>query len=98
MNRSPLLLLACLLLSAGTPSCTKQEPSHQDEPAVRAFLENYFKTWSSQDMDGYAACFHETARVTGYYRQQESAIRMRLVLHHPDFAAPVWQAPTLRRT
>lgn len=42
--------------------------------------------------------FHETARVTGYYRQQESAIRMRLVLHHPDFAAPVWQAPTLRRT
>jgi hypothetical protein len=64
MNRPPLLLLACLLLFAGTPSCTKQEPPHQDEPAVRAFLENYFKTWSTQDMDGYAACFHETARVT----------------------------------
>lgn len=64
MNRSPLLLLVCLLLGVLPPSCTRQETAHQDEPAVRAFLENYFKTWSSQDMDGYAACFHETARIT----------------------------------
>lgn len=42
--------------------------------------------------------FSEIARVAGYYRRQESAIRMRLVLRHPDFAAPAWQAPTLRRS
>lgn len=39
-------------------------PPPKDEPAVRAFLENYFHTWSTQDMDGYAACFHESARIT----------------------------------
>jgi len=42
--------------------------------------------------------FNETARVAGYYHQQESAIRMRLVLREPGPAAPAWQAPTLRRT
>jgi hypothetical protein len=65
MKRTPLFLLASLLLIAGTPSCSKPDsPQSKDEPAIRAFLENYFKTWSTQDMDGYAACFHETARVT----------------------------------
>jgi ribosomal protein S18 acetylase RimI-like enzyme len=42
--------------------------------------------------------FSETARVAGYYRQQESAIRMRRVLREPGRAAPAWQAPTLRRS
>ena len=41
--------------------------------------------------------FGETARVAGYYRRQESAIRMRLVLREPGPAMSAWQAPTLRR-
>jgi hypothetical protein len=65
MKRTPLFLLASLILVTGTPSCSKPDsPLSKDEPAIRAFLENYFKTWSTQDMDGYAACFHETARIT----------------------------------
>ena len=42
--------------------------------------------------------FRETTRVAGYYRQQESAIRMRLVLREPGPAVSAWQAPTLRRS
>jgi len=34
------------------------------EPAVRAHLERYFATWSSQDMEGYGACFHPQARIS----------------------------------
>ena len=41
--------------------------------------------------------FSETARVAGYYHQQESAIRMRLVLREPGAIASAWRAPTLRR-
>lgn len=64
MKRAHLFLLAILLIFSGTPSCTKQDAPHQDQPAIHAFLETYFHTWSTQDMDGYAACFHETARIT----------------------------------
>jgi GNAT superfamily N-acetyltransferase len=42
--------------------------------------------------------FSEIARVAGYYRQQEAAIRMRRALREPSSAAAAWQAPTLRRS
>ncbi len=66
MKRTALPLLGSLLLMVIAAACggRSSAPAHPGEPAVRAFLERYFSTWSAQDMDGYAACFHETARVT----------------------------------
>lgn len=43
--------------------CDAGKPN-SEEAVVRGFLENYFATWSKQDMEGYGRCFHETARVT----------------------------------
>jgi hypothetical protein len=64
MKRALFLRLICLIALIGLPSCEKSDSQLAEEPAVRAFLERYFSTWSAQDMDGYAACFHESARVT----------------------------------
>ena len=54
------LLTACSP-EANSPTAPST-PRAKEE--VTAFLHHYFKTWSDQDMDGYAACFHETARIT----------------------------------
>jgi hypothetical protein len=63
MKRALLLLAAVLLLLPA--SCRAPvSAANPEEPAIRQFLERYFSTWSAQDMDGYAACFHESARVT----------------------------------
>jgi hypothetical protein len=62
-----LLLLCCL---AG---CGRAGSAREGEDAVRRFLERYFQTWSDQDMEGYGACFHESARVT--YLDQSGAPR-----------------------
>ena len=51
-------ILALVLLT----SCTKS--ANADEAAVRAFLTNYFSTWSVQQMDSYGACFDPQARIT----------------------------------
>lgn len=58
-NRSSrlLALMAMLLLSC----CTGKAG---DDKEVRGFLERYFSTWSAQDMDGYASCFNDQARIT----------------------------------
>lgn len=64
MKRVLLLALAGWLLAFSLTSCDAHPEAHPEESAVRAFLERYFSTWSAQDMDGYGACFHETARVT----------------------------------
>jgi len=65
MKRPHLLLLVTLLIAGILASCARQGiPNNNNEPAVREFLERYFSTWSAQDMDGYAECFHETARIT----------------------------------
>lgn len=42
--------------------------------------------------------FHDAGLVSGYYQQREAALRMVRVLRRLDDAAPVWQAPTLRRS
>lgn len=55
--------LAGLLLLGGLTGCQKPAATHPDETAIRAFLERYFSTWSTQDMQGYGACFHPQARV-----------------------------------
>jgi hypothetical protein len=51
-----------LVLALVLPGCSKAESA--DDVAVRAHLTSYFSTWSAQDMDGYAACFHGSARIT----------------------------------
>ena len=62
MNRSAVgrLLLAMALMLV--PACSEPAPS-EGEKEVRAHLERYFATWSAQDMEGYAACFHPQARI-----------------------------------
>jgi hypothetical protein len=65
---SRLLLAAlALLLSLGCKGRDGTPPSAETarvEAEIRSFLDRYFATWSAQDMDGYADCFHEQARVT----------------------------------
>jgi hypothetical protein len=43
--------------------------SAKDEEVVRTFLGRYFSTWSAQDMEGYAGCFHEQARISFVTKQ-----------------------------
>jgi len=64
MKRAFFLRLICLFAPVWLSSCQPSGSSHAEEPAVRAFLDRYFSTWSAQDMDGYASCFHESARIT----------------------------------
>lgn len=64
MNRLLPTFLGCAAL-AFLASCGARPPAAPpEEKEVRAFLERYFATWSAQDMEGYAGCFHETARIT----------------------------------
>ena len=63
MNRIALRHLLVLVMLLLNPACSQSAPS-DDEKAVRAHLEHYFATWSAQDMDGYAACFHPQARIS----------------------------------
>lgn len=64
MTRKTVSLLGSLLFLFASLACQPTPQSHPDEVAVREFLTRYFSTWSKQDMDGYASCFHESARVT----------------------------------
>jgi ketosteroid isomerase-like protein len=85
-----LLLAAC---GGGTP------PAHPDEPALKAFLERYFSTWSAKDMDGYGACFHPSARIT-FVNQGESVSQgLTDFLHsqrmsHANASHPMVEVPT----
>lgn len=63
MNRPAVLRLLWVLALMIVPACS-QPAASEDEKAVRAHLERYFATWSAQDMEGYAACFHPQARIT----------------------------------
>lgn len=55
-------LLSALLLSLFLCTCSQARPT--DEAAINTFLKRYFSTWSAKDMNGYAACFHSTARIS----------------------------------
>lgn len=57
MRLIPVFLLTFLLFS-----CTQAAPA--DQAAIESFLQRYFSTWSAKDMEGYAACFHPTARIS----------------------------------
>jgi hypothetical protein len=53
----------CLfLLTFFVFSCTQAESPDQAE--IQRFLNHYFTTWSSQDMQSYEDCFATTARIT----------------------------------
>ncbi len=67
MNRAFLPAFALVLAALFLAACQKNKQPATDTPsqkAVIAFLHHYFETWSNQDMAGYAACFHENARIT----------------------------------
>lgn len=63
MNKAAVVRLLAVLAFMLVPACS-QPAASDDEKAVRAHLEHYFATWSAQDMDGYAACFHPQARIS----------------------------------
>lgn len=78
-------------------SCSPS-PSHPDEPAVRAHLERYFATWSSQDMEGYGACFHPQARITFVQGTQTNSEGLTDFLHgqrltHQSAPSPMKELP-----
>lgn len=58
-----LFLMSAALLFV-LSSCGSKAATHPDDAAIRGFLSKYFSTWSAKDMDGYASCFDEKARVT----------------------------------
>lgn len=87
-------ILALALLT----SCTKSASA--DEAGVRSFLESYFSTWSVQEMDRYAACFHPQARITYVARNgQAQAEGLTDFLHgqklaHAQAAVAMSEVPT----
>lgn len=99
MIRALFLALAGLLLAALNTACGRREIPSPSQEEVRAFLNHYFETWSSQDMDGYAACFHESARVTWLPQGREAPVIDTLAdflhgqrLGHQTAAEPMHEA------
>lgn len=72
-HRGTALGLAVVFLAFLAAGCARKPAAHPEEPAIRSFLERYFSTWSAQDMDGYAACFQEQARVV--FVEKSGALR-----------------------
>jgi Putative lumazine-binding len=61
MHPRSLLFVAVLLWVC---ACTPPAPTHPEEAELRPFIEKYFSTWSTQDMQAYEGCFHPSAKVT----------------------------------
>lgn len=65
LQRLVLIVMACL---AGFlfPSCTQNSSGsqpHPEEAQVRKAVDQYFASWSAQNMEAYAASFHPQARI-----------------------------------
>jgi ketosteroid isomerase-like protein len=63
------VMLVLSLFSCGADTMRQQGSPKVDEsrrisPDLNPFLESYFATWSSGDMEGYKSHFHESATVT----------------------------------
>ena len=92
-----LLVSSCALFLA---CCGPQAPApHAEEPQVRSFLERYFATWSAKDMDGYASCFHQQARVTFLQNGAPQSQGLTDFLHgqkmsHAGSTTPMTEVPT----
>jgi Putative lumazine-binding len=88
------VILALTLLT----SCTRSASA--DEAEVRSFLESYFSTWSVQEMDRYAACFHPQARITYLAKNGETKTDgLTDFIHgqklaHAQSAVPMSESPT----
>ena len=66
---------------------------------MRSFLERYFATWSAKDMDGYASCFHQQARVTFLQNGAPQSQGLTDFLHgqkmsHAGSTTPMTEVPT----
>jgi hypothetical protein len=80
----------------------KEAETHAEEPAVRQFIERYFSTWSARDMAGYAACFHDHARISFVQNGQLQTSGLTDFLHsqkmsHAQAAEPMTEVPTSMR-
>jgi ketosteroid isomerase-like protein len=90
------LIGVALLLTACGESPT---PAHPEEPALKAFLERYFSTWSSRDMEGYGGCFHPSARITFVNQGEGLSQGLTDFLHsqrmsHASASHPMVEVPT----
>lgn len=90
-----ILLISCLIISCGAASTS----AAVDDAEVREFLTHYFATWSAKDMDGYAACFHEQARVSFIHQGMPHTQGLTDFLHgqklsHTAAASPMTEVPT----
>lgn len=89
---------ALLCCSLWLTSCSPA--AHVEEAPVKAFLNTYFATWSAQDMDGYGACFHPSARVTFVDKDGQSMTQgLTDFLHgqklsHSQSPEPMKEVPT----
>lgn len=99
----PVVILRCLLASCFAlvlASCGPQPAApHAGEPEVRSFLERYFSTWSAKDMDGYASCFHDQARVIFVQNGAPQSQGLTDFLHgqkmsHAAATTPMTEVPT----
>ena len=59
-----LVLFSCGADTTGQQGFTKVDENRKISPDLKPFLESYFATWSSGDMEGYKSHFHESATVT----------------------------------
>lgn len=95
LRSSCILLMSCFIISCGAASTS----ASGDDAEVREFLTRYFTTWSAKDMDGYAACFHEQARVSFIHQGMPHTQGLTDFLHgqklsHATAATPMTEVPT----
>jgi len=74
------LILVFLIGGATEYVWHKTHDAGPDSASIKQFLFRYFKTWSSKDMAGYAACFDPSAMI---YFIKDGAVVLRQ--NKPDF-------------
>ncbi len=90
-----LILVSSFLASCGAASTA----ADGDDKDVRAFLTRYFSTWSAKDMDGYAGCFHEQARISFVQKGRPRTEGLTDFIHgqklsHASASEPMTEVPT----
>lgn len=96
-TRLALLLSFVFLLAA----CGRAQ--HPQQAEIELFLQRYFSTWSTQDMEGYGACFDPAARIIFVEKNGRSSSQgLTDFLHgqklsHQRSPVPMTEVPTAMR-
>ncbi|MEZ5386790.1 MAG: nuclear transport factor 2 family protein [Prosthecobacter sp.] len=90
-----LILVSSFLASCGAANTE----ADGDDKDVRAFLTRYFSTWSARDIDGYADCFHEQARISFVHQGHPRTEGLTDFIHgqklsHAAASEPMTEVPT----